>query len=216
MGAANESPAVAAGNAIATEPVPAPTILSGLGPTGRLINLAFIVGILMAIVCLIIAATYLLRYLAYATGALEAINASQGRPEMLMLHMYMSRVLLQSCGLAVGMAFGFLGFSLFLLGVNGSIDASATSGGGLGLQVARLSPGAFVMLCSAILVGICATRDIPASIGATQANQANQVSAQDDASRYAATHSGNSEPERDYDNVPADTEGGVPTATVVR
>src|SRR3954466_9453009 len=172
----------------------------GLGPSGRLIGFAFVVGILLAIFCLGIAAFYLLRYLAYATGALEAINASHGRPEMLMLHMYMSRVLLQSCGLAVGMAFGFLGFSLFLLGVNGSIDASATSGGGVGLQVARISPGAFVMLCSAILVGICATRDVPARMGANTS----AAPADDDANPYSPANAGGDESASNYDAMPAD------------
>jgi hypothetical protein len=181
-----------------------------------LINLAFVVGILLAIFCLGIAAFYLLRYLDYATGALQAINQSNGQQEMLILHMYMSRVLLQSCGLAVGMAFGFLGFSLFLLGVDGNIDASATSGGGVGLQVARLSPGAFVMLCSAILVGICATRDVNARLGQAPAHQAGSPAQDEDANRYSNTRTGAAEAERNYDDVPADGDAGGPRASVVR
>lgn len=181
-----------------------------------LINLAFVVGILLAIFCLGIAAFYLLRYLDYATGALDAINRSEGRQEMLMLHMYLSRVLLQSCGLAVGMAFGFLGFSLFLLGVDGNIDASATSGGGVGLQVARLSPGAFVMLCSAVLVGICATRDVNARVGQATAQQTGSPTQDEDANRYSNTRSSANEAERNYDDAPADADAGAPTATVIR
>jgi hypothetical protein len=130
-----------------------------------MLNIGFMAGIVLSVFCLGIAGYYLLSYQHYASTALEALNSPVAvEPRNMMLHMYMSRVLLQSCGLAVGMAFGFLGFSLFLLGVGGSIDASA-SGGGLGIQVARISPGAFVMLCSAILVGLCATRNIPAQMG---------------------------------------------------
>lgn len=134
----------------------------------RLLNVGFATGILLAIFCLGIASWYLISYLRFGTGALGGTGSSAAPdPASLMANMYMARVLLQSCGLAVGMAFGFLGFSLFLLGVGGTMDASASAPGGLGIQVARISPGAFVMLCSAILVGLCATRDVRATMGGT-------------------------------------------------
>ncbi|HEX8365697.1 MAG TPA: hypothetical protein VF603_10500 [Allosphingosinicella sp.] len=124
------------------------------------INAGFITGLVLAILCLLIAGWYLIAYRQFASEALE--NPPQR--EQLVVHIYLARALLQSCGLATGMAFGFLGFSLFLIGVGGNMDASGSSGN-VGVQVARISPGAFVMLCSAILVGICATSAIPAEAG---------------------------------------------------
>jgi hypothetical protein len=138
--------------AAVSAPVVAPAGPPDSGVATRMLNIGFMAGIVLSVFCLGIAGYYLLSYQHYASTALEALNSPVAvEPRNMMLHMYMSRVLLQSCGLAVGMAFGFLGFSLFLLGV--------------GIQVARISPGAFVMLCSAILVGLCATRNIPAQMG---------------------------------------------------
>jgi hypothetical protein len=132
-----------------------------------MINLGFMVGLALAVFCLVIAGWYLLAYLNYGTTALQDNAGTPFEPGRVLGHLYIARVLLQSCGLAVGMAFGFLGFSLFLLGVGGNMDASATGAGEVGIQVARISPGAFVMLCSAILVGLCATRDPQTSMGMT-------------------------------------------------
>jgi hypothetical protein len=141
------------------------------------LNAGFVVGLVLATACLAIGAWYLIAYKDYASGVSSMFRfdqisgdpaaqqaQAQARSAQLGVYMYMGRMLLQSCGLAVGMAFGFLGFSLFLIGVQGSIDARAQAGGGVALDVARIAPGAFIMLCSTILVGICATQPIPAEI----------------------------------------------------
>jgi hypothetical protein len=72
------------------------------------------------------------------------------------------------------MAFGFLGFALFLLGIGGSIDAEAAGGAAVRIQVAKISPGAFVMLCAAILVGLCATTTVPLDFTLEPAEQGPQ------------------------------------------
>jgi hypothetical protein len=155
----------------------------------RMIDLGFLTGLLLAIACLMIAGWYLISYQHFASEALR-LTVSDHPPSgpALGVHIYLARALLQSCGLATGMAFGFLGFSLFLLGVSGSMDASATGGGQLGIQVARISPGAFVMLCAAILVGLCATSDIPArmegGVSRDEGTAGNEIEASDAADRY--------------------------------
>lgn len=159
----------------AKAPVPAPseTVSTGLfgpppNPAAKAVLYGFFIGVAFATLCFAIAGWYLVSYLSYATGAVDAVTA---RPNVdtgvLVLQIAMAQVLLQSCGLAVGMAFGFLGFSLFLLGIGGNMDASAAAQGGVGIQVARISPGAFVMLCSAILVGLCATQHLTTRFGDT-------------------------------------------------
>ena len=125
----------------------------------------FFIGVFFAALCFVIAGYYLYSYLSYVTDAVDTLTARPNVPTgILVLQTAMAQVLLQSCGLAVGMAFGFLGFSLFLLGIGGNMDASAAHGG-VGVQVARISPGAFVMLCSAILVGLCATQHLTTRFG---------------------------------------------------
>lgn len=80
--------------------------------------------------------------------------------------LYVARILLLSCGVVVGMALGFLGFALFLLGVEGTQDVEGTAPS-LTLKLARLSPGAFVIICSAVLVGVCVTRPLPFNYGSS-------------------------------------------------
>jgi hypothetical protein len=71
----------------------------------------------------------------------------------------MSRVSLHACGVLAGIAFLFLGFGLFLMGIQGTtevaIDANATK-----FSATQLAPGAFLAVCGAILIGLCATHSI--------------------------------------------------------
>jgi hypothetical protein len=71
--------------------------------------------------------------------------------------MMVAKMCLISCGIHVGMSFGFLGFALFLLGVKGEMDVNAKSEG-YQVKIARISPGVFVILCAAILIGVCVTQ----------------------------------------------------------
>ena len=71
-----------------------------------------------------------------------------------------ARLALLSCGVFVAMAFGFLGFGLFLIGVKGEIEASGNTET-FGFKVARMSPGVFVMTATLLLVGVCVTHRTP-------------------------------------------------------
>jgi hypothetical protein len=85
------------------------------------------------------------------SGALEvAIN---GR-------LVMARVALLSCGVFTGMSFGFLGFALFLLGIKKEINADAQYEN-FQVKLARMSPGVFIILIAAILIGVCVTHSTP-------------------------------------------------------
>src|SRR5436309_3525765 len=64
-----------------------------------------------------------------------------------------ARVTLLTCGVFVGMAFGFLGFALFLIGVKGEIEVDAHNEH-FGIKMARLAPGAFVLVVAAALIAI--------------------------------------------------------------
>ena len=66
------------------------------------------------------------------------------------------RLLLLSTGIFVGMSFGFLGFALCLIQAKGDIELEGSTAD-YKLKVARLSPGLFVILCSTVIIIVCAT-----------------------------------------------------------
>lgn len=139
------------------------------------LRLGYFAGITMGFSCLAVAAIYLFVY--HQSNA-DAVNSALAKMEgksldtlrfdlTLKARLYTSGMALLSCGMFVGMAFGFLGFALFLLGVDGAIEVRAKSGGaepdgtspgkGWGLQITQLAPGAFVILIAAVVVCFCAS-----------------------------------------------------------
>jgi len=67
---------------------------------------------------------------------------------------------LLSCGVLAGVAFGFLGFALFLLGIKETMDVSFEADS-YKANAARMSPGVFLIVVAAVLIGVCATRETP-------------------------------------------------------
>jgi hypothetical protein len=138
----------------------------------RTLQVGFYAGIAMAFACLLICVGYFFLFERHANAAVDLALKYAGDKNLsdtqqwslqiaLTVHMYLARLQLLSCGTVCGMAFGFLGFALFLLGVRGNIDAKASGTGGLKMSVANLSPGAFVILCAAIVITICSTARLP-------------------------------------------------------
>ncbi|MBR11010.1 MAG: hypothetical protein CMP48_25435 [Rickettsiales bacterium] len=66
------------------------------------------------------------------------------------------RLRLLSTAIFVGMSFGFLGFSLFLIQAKGDVDVEGSKGD-YKINIARLSPGLFVILCATVIIVVCAT-----------------------------------------------------------
>jgi hypothetical protein len=97
--------------------------------------------------------------------------------------MYVARIQLLSCGIFIGLAFGFLGFALFLLGIEGAMDAKGEHGS-LSFKVVSISPGVFVLLCSTILIGICATMDLPT--GFTQVKEQTDANDRESANKQGS------------------------------
>ncbi|MES2829811.1 MAG: hypothetical protein V4687_16760 [Bacteroidota bacterium] len=144
------------------------------------LNIGFIFGLLLAGFCLYLAADYMNQYAEVSSKSVNQVvdhtmGKLKGQPEQtkmdyqmirlaLTTNMYIARVLLLSCGMFIGLAFGFLGFSLFLIGVKGNVDTTIEGGASYKLQMARLSPGLFVILCAAIIIGICITRNLPVNL----------------------------------------------------
>ncbi|TGD59017.1 hypothetical protein [Flavobacterium humi] len=155
------------------------------------LNTGFITGLLLAGFCLLLSAYYMINFQNLSSAGINQVverTMATGSPNLPTAHtltgndyqmvrvalatnMYIARILLLSCGIFVGMAFGFMGFSLFLVGVKGDIDASLSATDKYKLQVARLSPGLFVILCATILIGMCATKSLPVDMNQKNADE---------------------------------------------
>lgn len=133
----------------------------------RVLNIGFIAAIVLAGMLFLGTIIYLAVFLASASTSIislvQDVNAGTipaGNVRLVVTaQMMVVKMTLLSCGVFVGAAVGFLGFSLLLLGLKGT---AATDGSRSDLQnkLMTLAPGAFVLLCAAILVGVCATGDL--------------------------------------------------------
>jgi hypothetical protein len=105
---------------------------------------------------------------AFTSDAVSALHTKLGdygeERLFLFVHLGVWQYALQSCGVMAGVVFGFLGLALFLLGIQGDINGKAKASG-YTIQLNHLAPGTLVIVASAILIGICATRHVTLEIG---------------------------------------------------
>lgn len=139
--------------------------------TRRTLTVLFFVMLLMGFICLSGAALYLYRFqsqlseipstITQAHTASGSVAKSLPEQEVGALAVsYERRIELLSTGVFVGLAFGFLGFALVVIGVRGDISAEGTQGP-LSLKLAHLSPGVLVIIAATALVAVCTTRSLP-------------------------------------------------------
>jgi len=146
-----------------------------------LLNVGFAFALVLAGACLLGSFWYLFSFLNAANTAVERLltaaaeHPETSRPTVLYLSIVaktgMTKYALLSCGVSVGMAFGFLGFALFLIGIKGEMDVEAKSEQ-YSLKLARLAPGVFVIFCAAVLIGVCVTQKVEYSVPQLDQNQA--------------------------------------------
>jgi hypothetical protein len=132
-----------------------------------ILNIGFCVALILAAACLALGALYLYMFLRSTNAGIDQLllnAANQVTNDVLYIainaRLVMARVALLSCGIFVGMSFGFLGFALFLLGVKEEMNVHAHSES-YSVKIARMSPGVFVILCATILIGVCVSRQTP-------------------------------------------------------
>lgn len=179
-------PPASAGRAVPAQEVPyrgeGPSDIAGQKPlrgkakqsrpmvSGKLLSVGFVFALLLSLLCLGLSIFYLFQYLNSAntgiTQVLDKVAAQQikletGQLEVLINgRLVMARLGLLSCGVLAGVAFGFLGFALFLLGIKETMDVSF-DGFSYKANVARMSPGVFLIVIAAVLIGVCASRETP-------------------------------------------------------
>jgi hypothetical protein len=162
--------------------------------SSKILNVGFVSAIFISAACFVFSAIYLHEYLSITSGAVDTIiRSTAGQPAAMQLalaaRLAVAKYSLSSCGVVSGLAFGFLGFALFLLGIEGTMDAGGSNKLG-SIQLARVAPGTFVLTCAAILIGISVTHRI--DFDATEQYQAPTV-------QPAATYS---VPEVGHDQIP--------------
>jgi pyruvate/2-oxoglutarate dehydrogenase complex dihydrolipoamide acyltransferase (E2) component len=122
-------------------------------------------------VCMIFTILYVFSYSLDSTLSFErhfdsylAAGNAANLPTVLGLHMAQNRMFLQSCGMVAGIFFAFLGLALFLVGIQGSIDATGKVTD-YSTSVRRLAPGGVILLASMIFVGVSAMHPIDFELG---------------------------------------------------
>jgi hypothetical protein len=122
-------------------------------------------------VCMIFTILYVFSYSLDSTLSFErhfdsylASGNTANLSTVLGLHMAQNRMFLQSCGMVAGIFFAFLGLALFLVGIQGTVDASGEIKD-YSTSVRRLAPGGVILLASMIFVGVSAMHPIEFKLG---------------------------------------------------
>ena len=136
-----------------------------------MIRYGFYAGLALAALCMILTIAYLFLYFrsieesfASSLPAYLKDYDANNLTIVIVARTALNKTLLQSCGIVCGIAFGFVGLSLFLLGTRGNIDAEVT-GGGNSFKFNRLTPGTAVILASLVLIGFSANHQVPLQLG---------------------------------------------------
>lgn len=129
-----------------------------------ILNLGFLFALIIAAICFVFSARYLDTYLSITSNSVDTIiQETAGQPVAMQLalaaRLAVAKYSLSSCGVVAGLAFGFLGLALFLLGIKGNMDAGGTYDKS-SIQLGRVAPGTFVLICATILIGVSITHRI--------------------------------------------------------
>jgi hypothetical protein len=124
-----------------------------------------------AAVCMIFTILYVFSYSLDSTLSFErhfdsylASGNTANLSTVLGLHMAQNRMFLQSCGMVAGIFFAFLGLALFLVGIQGTVDATGQVKD-YSASAKRLAPGGIILLASMIFVGVSAMHPIEFKLG---------------------------------------------------
>jgi hypothetical protein len=138
-----------------------------------ILNAGFMAALMLAGASLVIGACYLFFFLWKTSTSVATLIARSQEVQIsssdlkiaISSQLHIAKIALLSCSILVGMAFGFLGFSLFLIGVRAELDVNAGKEG-TQIKIARMSPGVFVILCATVMISVSATHQTPFSMGA--------------------------------------------------
>ena len=125
-----------------------------------------------AALCMVFIILYIFSYSLDSTLSFErhfdsyASGNTANLPTLLGFHMAQNRVFQQSCGMVAGLFFAFVGLALFLVGIQGTLDANGQVTDYAG-SVKRLIPGGVILVASMIFVGASAMHPVDFVFGPT-------------------------------------------------
>lgn len=135
-------------------------------PRDPLIRYSVFAALGCAGVCMIFTILYVFSYSLDSTLSFErhfdayiSSGNTANLSTVLGLHMAQNRMFLQSCGMVAGIFFAFLGLALFLVGIQGTTDATGHVRD-YSTSLKRLAPGGIILLASMIFVGVSAMHPI--------------------------------------------------------
>jgi hypothetical protein len=135
-------------------------------PRDPLIRYSVFAALGCAGVCMVFALLYIFSYSLDSTLSFERhfdaylTSGNTGNlSTVLGLHMAQNRMFLQSCGMVAGIFFAFLGLALFLVGIQGSTDATGQIRDHAA-SLKRLIPGGVILLFSMVFVGVSAMHSV--------------------------------------------------------
>lgn len=115
------------------------------------LKIGYKAGVVLSFLCITAAAIYMFLFLA------NSPNPASVRDELGLLSITAERrLLLLSTAMFIAMAFGFLGFALFLIQAKGEVETEG-SFSDYKFKFATISPGLFVILCSTVIIVFAVT-----------------------------------------------------------
>jgi len=187
--------------------------------SSRILLYSFAAAVLLAIAGFVVVCIYLFLYLNHSFAAFDPDNISrfssmdlQKLQPILLARAGLWKFILQSCGIISGVAFGFLGFGLFLLGAKGEMDASFADSQHK-VQLTRMAPGSFVILIAAVLIGACSLNKVELEFTPiTTETKTQTIPAGQDKGQGADAASANAGASEDEYHMPADLKPGASAA----
>jgi hypothetical protein len=122
------------------------------------LSIAFILTSIIALLLLLQSAFYFNTFQSDLRVRISTVLSAPDRDaaklaSMQAVALTMTKIGLLSCGAMAGLAFGFLGFGLCLVGIKGNIGIGA-SHHGLRIKLERLTPGMAVMFFACVVISV--------------------------------------------------------------
>jgi hypothetical protein len=137
-----------------------------------ILDRGFIAGLVFCGLAFVATVVYLSVFLGIANSDFN-VGSADGNSGLPVQYAFAARLItirlaLLACGVLAGSALGFLGLSLFLMGVRSVMNVDA-QGGSFQTKLVNVAPGTLVLLCAALLIGLCTNRDISWKVDTTGA-----------------------------------------------
>jgi len=162
-----------------------------------MLRYGFYAGLVLATLCFAFTVIYISLYSFTTTKTFDQHHGeyvdAKSHPNLnsvLLARTAQNKTLLQSCGIVAGIAFGFLGFSLFLLGIEGTSDVAGKMED-YTVTLNKVAPGSLILIAAIVLIAVSATHRIELDFSPDSTSVGSPASAADAASTAQAADADN-------------------------